>query len=373
VRVVPIDFPNPDFTTEERKEILARSLRGEGDGIDLLAVDVGWVQRFAKWSEPLGRFFTRAELDRILGHALLSCYADTQLVAVPLDLVQGVMYYREDKLKKARGGERIIRALGDSLTWPAFIALCRDLPPDGPVYIFPAADYEGLTCIYVEILSSLRPDYFSRFGFRFDTPEAETTLQLLVDLVQRYRVTPRVVAGFTEVPSYEYFIRHDGYFLRGWTTYGKDFEHSRVDSVKELGLRRAPLPRMAGGVPASVFGGWNLIISRYSTKKEATVEFMKFLLSNESQEEFYVSGGYYPIVKSFYEDTLYLRRYPEITGMNRLMKTGVHRPQQAEYTKYSKIMSRYFSMAIEGALTVDEALHRTTRAIREEHALVRAD
>src|SRR3989304_4033805 len=63
VKVVPIDFPNPDFTTNERKEILARSLRGEGDGIDLFAVDVIWVQRFERWSEPLDQYFTAAELD----------------------------------------------------------------------------------------------------------------------------------------------------------------------------------------------------------------------------------------------------------------------------------------------------------------------
>jgi len=37
VKVIPIDFPNSDFNTDARKEILARSLRGEDDAIDRLA------------------------------------------------------------------------------------------------------------------------------------------------------------------------------------------------------------------------------------------------------------------------------------------------------------------------------------------------
>jgi len=70
VKVIPIDFPNKDFTSNERKEILARSLRGEGDGIDLFAVDVIWVQRFAKWCEPLEGYFSPEELSGIIPDGL---------------------------------------------------------------------------------------------------------------------------------------------------------------------------------------------------------------------------------------------------------------------------------------------------------------
>ncbi len=104
VQIVPIDFPNPDFSTNERKEILARSLRGEGDGIDLLSVDVIWSERFARWCEPLGQYFSKEELDRLVPATLYSCYSDGQLVALPLFRVQGVMYYRDDLLQKLPGG-----------------------------------------------------------------------------------------------------------------------------------------------------------------------------------------------------------------------------------------------------------------------------
>ncbi len=99
VKVIPVDFPNTDFSTNDRKEVVARSLRGHGDGIDLFAVDVIWVQRFAKWCEPLDKYFSAKERNNILNPALESCYYDSELVAVPLDMVQGIMYYRKDLIK----------------------------------------------------------------------------------------------------------------------------------------------------------------------------------------------------------------------------------------------------------------------------------
>jgi len=92
VKVIGIDFPNFDFSTNERKEMLARSLRGRGDGIDLFAVDIVWVQRFAKWCEPLNKYFSESENRRIVNSALESCYYEGELVAAPLNRVQAILY-----------------------------------------------------------------------------------------------------------------------------------------------------------------------------------------------------------------------------------------------------------------------------------------
>jgi len=370
IKVTPIDFPNGDFSTNERKEILARSLRGEGDGIDLFAVDVIWVQRFAKWCEPLDAHFSPADLQRIVPDGLYSCYADGRLVAVPQYMVQGMMYYRDDLLRGLKGGEEAIRALQKGMTWPEFIALRDRLHWKGPFYIFPAADYEGLICSYIEILLSLRPDYFSTVGFDFDTPEARQSLQLMVDLVHRYRVSPEVVTKFTEVPSYEYFIRNDGLFIRGWNSYDRDFQDAPYDREKQAHLRKAPVPYLPAGHPASTFGGWNLMVSKFSTKKEAVLDFVKFLLRDDSQEIFYARSGFYPVVRSFYQDSASTRRYPEIAGIRNLIRTGVHRPPQKDYTNFSKIMSHYFAQAIRKDISVDEALDGVNRAIRSDKLAV---
>jgi ABC-type glycerol-3-phosphate transport system substrate-binding protein len=371
IKVIPIDFPLEDFSTDGRKEVLARSLRGEDDAIDLLAVDIIWVHRFAKWCEPLDKYFSPEERAGITETALRTCYHEGELVAVPLDRVQGVMYYREDLLKQLPGGEKAIEAVQRGITWPDFVKLKTSLKAKEPFYIFPAADFEGLICSYIEILLSLRPNYFETVGFRFDTPQAKTALQLLVDLVHRYHVTPPIVSNFTDVSSYEYFIRHDGLFVRGWTSYDKDFLNTSLDHEKEKNLKKAPIPYLPEGKPTYVFGGWNLMMSKSSTKKEAVIDFIKFLLSDESQEIFYTKGGYCPVTNSFYNDSTYRRRYPEICWIKDMMAYGVYRPLQDNYTKYSKIMARYFYLAILGDISVENALQKVQASIESEGSQMR--
>lgn len=371
VKVIAIDFPNFDFSTNERKEVLARSLRGRGDGIDLFAVDLIWVQRFAKWCEPLDRYFSDKEKEKILNTALMSCYFEGELVAIPLNLVQGVMYYRDDLLRKLKNYNEVVKKINNNITWEDFIELKKEIKPSSPYYIFPAADYEGLICSFMELILSLNKNYFEEEGFNLNTDEAEKSLQLLVDLVNKYKTTPQIVTEFTEIPSYEYFIKNNALFIRGWPSYDKDFQDSPFDSAKESYLIKVPQPHFKSGEPTSVFGGWNLMVSKFSNKKEMAVDFIKFLLKNESQEIFYSESGYYPTVKSFYENPWYLKKYPEIKIIKNYMKTGVHRPAHVDYTKYSKIMSFYFKNAIENNISVKEALVECTNAIQTDKVLIK--
>jgi multiple sugar transport system substrate-binding protein len=366
LEVVPVDFPNVDFTTNERKEVLARLLRGEGEGIDLFAVDPIWVQRFQRWSEPLDQYFKKAELEDITDEALHSCYKDGKLVAIPFGVVRGVLFYREDLLRSLPHGNKIIDEVNRGITWQEFVRYGESIHGSNPYYIYPAAEYEGLLCVFTELLLGLEKDYFDVHGFNFETPQARKALHLLVDLVQKYRITPEGVTSMTEVSSYEYFLSHNGLFLRGWTSYDKDF--AMTPDEKRL-LRMAPLPHFKDGEPASTIGGWNLMVSKFSANKEAAISFIKFLLRKESQEIIFTKGGLFPVVRALYEEESYKRKLPELIEVSQMLAHGVHRPSNEKYTKYSEIFAPYLSRAIGGRITVEDALTRATKAIESEKIL----
>lgn len=63
IEVIPVNLPFSKFSTNERKEILARSLRSKSERIDVFAVDIIWTQRFAKWSHPLDAYFDESLAD----------------------------------------------------------------------------------------------------------------------------------------------------------------------------------------------------------------------------------------------------------------------------------------------------------------------
>ncbi len=370
IKVIPIDFSNYDFSTNDRKELLARSLRGRGDGIDLLAVDIIWVQRFARWCEPLDKYFSKNEKDKLLDVTKQSCYYENDLVAVPLDVSLGLIYYREDIIKSLPNGNEILASLGD-LTWEKFIELGKKIKIENPFYIFPAADYEGLICVFVELLNSIEPNYFNKYKFELNTPEAKKALSLLVDFVNKYNFTPKVVTEFTEVPSYSYFLNSNSIFIRGWQTYRKDFEDSPFDIEKERKLKTMQIPYFNGGRKASTFGGWNLMIPKFSEHKEETVDFIKFLLSESSQEVIFDQAGFAPVIKKFYSDEYFLKKYPEIVELKKIYDTGIFRPTHPEYTKFSKIMAHYFTLAIKNKISVDEALAMASQDIIYDKMLVK--
>ncbi len=364
VKVIPIDFPNEDFSTNEKKEVLARSLRGRGDGIDVFAVDIIWVQRFAKWCEPLDKYFTKKEKDGFINEALESCYCDGEMVAAPLDLVLGVMYYRKDLVKKMKNSNEILKKINNSISWSDFIKLKYKCGLNYPFYIFPGADYEGLICNYYNILLSLKPDYFKTNGFNFETIQAEKSLELLVNLVNKDQLSPAQVSQFTEISSYKYFIKHNGIFLWGWTSFDKDFNNYPVFKNRQNDLRKAPMPHFKGEKPASIVGGWDIMISKFSDKKKEAVDFIKFLLKKKSQDTFFEKSAYDPVIKSFYQDSVYLKKFPELIFHKQLLQGSVHRPSHIEYTKYSKILSYYINKAIKKEIPVIEALKKSGKAIQ---------
>ncbi|RJP63628.1 MAG: extracellular solute-binding protein [Ignavibacteriales bacterium] len=363
IKVVPVDFPNQNFSTNERKELLARSLRGRGDGIDLIGVDIIWVQRFAKWCEPISKYFNKSDIENFIEPVLKSCYYEGELYAVPFDLVEGVLYYRKDIIQKAKDGDKIIEKLKQGITWDEFIDIGKQLNKPNPYYIFPADNYEGLVCSYVELLLGLDDKYFEKNNFNLNTSNSEKALQLLVDFVNKYNLTPKVVTDFTEIPSYGYFIENDGIFLRGWPTYDKDFINTSLQSEKADLLEKAPLPYFEEGKPSAVLGGMNLMVSKFSNKKDEVLTFLKFLISEEAQELILKEAGYFPIIKTFYEDSVYLKKYPELIEYKELLKHGVLRPAHEDYTRYSEIMSHYFKQAIMGRMQVKDALEMATNAM----------
>ncbi len=58
IKVEAINLPFIKFSTNERKELLTRSLRSKSDKLDVFTIDLIWSSRFAKWAEPLDKYIT---------------------------------------------------------------------------------------------------------------------------------------------------------------------------------------------------------------------------------------------------------------------------------------------------------------------------
>lgn len=357
IEVVPINLPFDKFTTNERKELLARSLRNRSDQIDVFAVDLIWIPRFSKWCEPLGNSFGTTVVGEIIENALEPCYVESSLVALPLYLDIGMLYYRRDLLQRHSHARDIEERLKNSMTWDEFLGLRSVLAPDGrPFYIFSGKDYEGLVCSYLELLVGQLPSYSSATEIDLGTIEARKALQMMVDFVRTTGVSPPQVTDFDENRSYDFMLATDGIFCRGWPNFLENYMTFYPDTVKLQKIGRGAMPHFRGMKPRSVFGGWNLMLSKYSKHKPQAVEFIRFLQSEETQKTMFEIGGYLPTNRRVYEDTAFIARHPNLAYYKSLLAHGFHRPALTDYTRMSDIISRYIHKALRGEMTVDEAL-----------------
>ena len=370
IEVVPIDLPFDKFTTNDRKEILARYFRSKSDRIDVFSVDQIWVPRFTRWAVPLDKYFSETEKDKILKYALHSCYYKDSLYAIPLYLDIALMYYRKDLVDKLPGSKKIEDKLRRSITWKDLIALKKEFK-DNPLFIFQADDYEGLMCIYTEILATMGGKFMNGDSLMLTTPEAEKALKFLCDLLNKYKISPRQVIRFKEDDSYRYFLKNNGVFLRGWMGLFKN----NVVGNKYLYLKdkigEVPTPHLEGSKPVSVYGGWNLMISKFSSKVPESVKFIKFLMSTEAQKVLFDTGGYIPINNGIYKDSLFVEKHPDLSFDLSLIRHGIYRPFSVHYTNVSDVVSYYLNLAIAGKLSPREALAKADNELKSNSILLK--
>lgn len=373
IEVVPVNLPFYHFTTNDRKAILTRSLRNRSDGIDIFAVDLIWIPRFAKWSFAMDDYFEKEELVKINKMALQACYQNDSLVASPLFLDVGVLYYRKDLINKLPDGKQIEKKIQNSLTWDEFIWLGNKFSNySKPVYIFQGSEFEGMLCNYHEMLTNEETEkIFYAKSIDLSLPASKRALQQMVDFIYKYKFSPPEVTRLDEFLSYLYANEHHAVFLRGWIGFHKQYKNFLKDTSNIQNLAIAPLPHNRGSSTSGVFGGWCLMISKYSNSKEEAVKFIKFMLEKENQKILYEEGGVIPVNEEIYKDTLYLKKHNELLSIKKLLQWGKHRPFLENYTRISEIMSRYFHKALKNEISVNEALMMATTQINNERAIVK--
>ena len=95
------------------------------------------------------------------------------------------------------------------------------------------------------------------------------------------------------------------------------------------------------------------MVSKFSTKKEAAIEFIRFLQTEEAKKIMFELGDYIPVNRDVYADTAYVKKYPKLLFYRSLIERGFHRPFLADYTKLADIVSHYVNLALKKEMTVE--------------------
>lgn len=367
IKVETINLPFEKFSTNERKELLARYLRSKSNRIDIFSVDIIWVPRFAKWSLALDSMLDSIKLNNLLPYAVKSCYYNNKLYAVPLYIDIALMYYRDDLLKELPDYEEYSKELSSSITWERFFDLQKKMKNLGnKFYVFQADDYEGLLCSFTELMSNLNSRIIEKAdSLVLDKNNTGKAIQFLYDLIYSKKISPVEVVRLRENESYQYFVNNNCFAVRGWPNF-LSADNFFIDEDLKTKIKRAPLPHLTGSKQASVYGGWNLMVSKYSEKIPEVMKFLEFIISDQAQRILYQEGNFLPVAKTLYEDSEFISNYPELNFYNNLFATGVYRPFLEEYTNISDILSAQINKALRKELTITEAVEEVSEKITEK-------
>lgn len=373
IEVLPVNLPFSKFNTNVKKEILTRVLRSSSDQIDIFAVDLIWVSRFAKWGLPLDSYISRDELDRIEPFVLESCYNNNHLMAMPLYVDVGLLYYRRDIIDALPDGRDIEKKLQQSITWRAFIRLGQRLAHlNMAFFLFPGDSFEGFLCSFLETMEKQTVDrIFSAKDIDLNVQESRKGLALFVDLINRYKLSPSFVVGADEYENSMYALQNDAVFIRGWPGFIKQHRQTVADTNKIDLFEIAPLPHFKNQQKTGVYGGWNLMVSKYSQKQKEAVLFLQFIQKEENQKLLYEQSGYLPTNRSVYQDSTFLAKNPRLKRYWHILKMGKHRPYRKDYTRISDILTYYMNLALRKKIPVDKALEQASKQINSKKVFIK--
>jgi multiple sugar transport system substrate-binding protein len=352
---IKVEIKHTPKNTDRARAALIDALRpGADDTPDVYLGDVIWPVEFASNGRalPLDDQFEASFWERFEPAQVRQVTYRNRIYAAPFFADQGMLYYRKDLVSTP------------PKTWEELVRVSAALASQRKVqygYVWHGAAYEGLTCIWTEVLADAGGSTITADGNRsaIDSPEALKALRFLRDLVT-HGISPAEVTRFEESEAIQLFASGRAAFLRGWNVaYSRLIAPSNPLHDK-IGV--APLPSFAGrtGPGYSTTGGWSLYINPNTHRLDTSRTFIRWLTDFQAQ---------LLLAKLSHIPTSVDVRRDGDAWANPAVETGlrvaaVSRPStMPQYPAVSRAVYSTLHAALEGNLSLPAALHRADQEI----------
>jgi multiple sugar transport system substrate-binding protein len=357
---IPVEMLRQPTDSNQRRQGLLIPLKARQGDPDVFLMDVVWLAQFSAsgWLLPLNED-GGAFLPRVVD--LVDC-RDGELVALPVNVDVGLLYYRKDLL--ARYG-----FAGPPATWADLVAEARAVQkgersanPDFWGYVWQGAEYEGLVCNFLEVAASAGGGILEDGKIALDLPANSKALAFLTGLIHYEPISPpNTFTQMREEEVRQYFQSGRALFERNWP-YAWALQQAADSPVAgKTGI--APLPHFPGGESAATLGGWHIGISRYTDRPKQAGELVRYLTSFAVQKEMALRLGWNPGRRDVYKDPLVLAELPYLRQLRKILDHAIARPVLPYYSQVSRILQRHLDAALAGWVSPEEALRRAQTEI----------
>ncbi|RJP69902.1 MAG: ABC transporter substrate-binding protein [Candidatus Abyssobacteria bacterium SURF_17] len=347
-------------STDTRESQYATSLLARDSTYDLIYLDVVWVPKFSAngWLVPLDEYFPPALQEEFLpGDIQASTYAG-HIWRIPIRSNGGMLYYRKDLLESAN--------LEPPRTFEELVDISQKLqnPPDVWGFVFQGKQYEGLTCVFLEILRGFGGDVLSPDGrCVFDSPESVATLTWMRDAIFQERIVPEAVRTYEENESLVSFLSGKSIFMRNWPYAWKVCNEEGSEIGGKVGI--IPMPHVPDQSSSSTSGGWGFGVSQFSRHKDEALKFAFHAARPESLKVFARKQGGAPSRKSLYKDSELVALFPHYPELYEVLIHAQPRPVHPRYAEMSDVLQRHVSAVLTDTETPEGAVREAAGEINE--------
>jgi len=324
------------------------AFEAESSDLDVIRVDVIWPGQLADHLLDLSDIAPQEHIDAQLPALIENDTIDGRLVALPLRIGFGMLYYRTDLLEKY-GYD------APPATWEELEEMATAIQ-DGERaegndefwgYVWQGNSYEGLTTNALEWHVSETGDNFltSEGDILVNTDAAVAAYERAASWVGT--ISPPGVVSYQEEDARAVWHSGNAAFMRNWPyAYVSSGESEDIP-----GFDVAPLPAGASGAGASALGGWHIGVSRYSENPEAAAAFAVYMTSVENQKHYSIDTSSPPAALELYDDPDIQESMPFASPD--IVEITTARPSNFARDQYNAVSTLYFE-AVHSILTGEE-------------------
>lgn len=332
--------PMPASTTDQFGQYRLWLAAGNPD-VDLYQTDVIWAPQLAD------HFVDLTEVAKDLAPQHFPSIIESQtvngkLVALPIFTDAPALYYRKDLLEKY--GVEVPK------TWADLAAAAQKIQDgeraegkaDFHGFVWQGNAYEGLTCDALEWVKSFGGGQIVEPDGTISINNANAVAALEAAKSWVGTISPEGVLAYQEEEARGVWQTGNAAFMRNWP-YAYGLGNGDDSAVKGL-FDVTTLPVGGeGNTSAATLGGWNVAVSKYSTKQEAAISLAMYLAGPDAQKQRALNESNLPTIVALYDDADIAAQQPIIPRWKEVFLNAVPRPSAPTKSKYNEVSAKFWT------------------------------
>lgn len=357
IKINLIELPDD---TNKKYELLSHELAKKDGTVDIIDSDVTWPASFVNnnWVEPLDKYLSASDINDHFSSAIEASKVNGKIYGMPYRFDSGLMYYRKDLLDKY-GFEA-------PNTYEEMVAISKTIiinEKNITGYAGSWKRFEGLTCNFLELYwangGKLNPDSKT---LTLDPTVTLKTIQFMHDVIHTYQITDPNVITYSSGDARKAFASGNLIFLRDWPA-GWSVLNAADSKVKGL-VGVMPLPHTKRfNASYGTYGGWQYMVSKYSRSKKESVDFVKFITSENQELKTFRNVSYLPSRQSLYFNTEIQSEMPFAKDLLDYFNQSKPRPRTPFYTDFSLVIQTEVHNVLSGTSSPEKAVENITKRL----------